>query len=50
MHGETELDVALSFFNVNITTGEKTYDHHNCKVLHGKAKWSKCGLASYFER
>ena len=52
VHGEAEFDVALSFFNVNVTTGEKTYEHHNCKVglaLHGKAKRSKCGLTSYFE-
>ena len=40
VHSEAEFDVALSFFNVNVTTGEKTYEHHNCKVglaLHGKA-------------
>lgn len=53
MHGVAEFDVALSFFNVNVTTGEKTYDYHNCRArlaLHGKAKPSKCGVASYFER
>jgi len=51
VEGEADFDIALSLFNVNITTGEITYSYHNCKAglaLHGKAKPSKCGQPSFF--
>lgn len=51
LHGEAEFDVALSFTDVNITTGETTHSYHYCKAglaLHGKSNPSKCGQPQSF--
>ena len=51
-HGEAAFDIALTLFNVNITTGKTTYSYHRCKAglarQGRKAKPSKCGQPSYF--
>jgi hypothetical protein len=31
-HGEAAFDIALTLFNVNITTGKTTYSYHSCKA------------------
>nr|CAB3473775.1 unnamed protein product [Digitaria exilis] len=32
VHGAAEFDVAMSLYNVNITTGQTFYSYHTCKV------------------
>nr|CAB3503878.1 unnamed protein product [Digitaria exilis] len=41
LHGEAEFDIALTFTDLNITTGKTTHNYHYCKAglaLHGKSK------------
>lgn len=51
LDGEVEFDVALSFYDVNITTGETINSCNYCKAgfaLQGKSKPSKCGQPKSF--
>jgi hypothetical protein len=52
LNGEAEFDVALSIFDVDITTRKTTRCYHNWMVglpLQGKSKPQKCGEASYLQ-